>query len=57
MSCCLSISIITIVFMLVVLNEIGKYINDDGDIILTLRGMIVEDIVEKHYTSIYDNVI
>ncbi len=60
MSCCLSISIITIVLVLVVLNEIGKYINDDGDIILTpnqLRGMIVEEIVEKHYTSIYDNVI
>ena len=46
--------------MLVVLNEIGKNINEDGDIILTpnqLRGMIVEDIVEKHYTSIYDTVI
>lgn len=60
MSCCLYISIITIVLVLIVLNEIGKYINDDGDIILTpnyLRGMIVEDIVEKHYTSIYDTVI
>ena len=60
MSCCLYISIITIVLVLIVLNEIGKYINDDGDIILTpnyLRGMIVEDIVEKHYTSINDNVI
>ena len=60
MSCCLYISIITIVLVLIVLNEIGKYINDDGDIILTpnyLRGMIVEDIVEKHYTSIYDAVI
>jgi len=60
MSCCLSISIITVVLVLVVLNEIGKNINDDGDIILTpnqLRGMIVEDIVDKHYTSIYDTVI
>ena len=58
MSCCLCI--IIIVFVLVVLNEIGKNINDDGDIILTpnqLRGMIVEDIVDKHYTSIYDTVI
>ena len=57
---CLSISIITVVLVLVVLNEIGKNINDDGDIILTpnqLRGMIVEDIVEMHYTSIYDTVI
>ena len=60
MSCCLYISIITIVLVLIVLNEIGKYINDDGDIILTpnyLRGMIVEDIVEMHYSSIYDTVI
>jgi len=60
MFCCLSISIITVVLVLVVLNEIGKNINEDGDIILTpnqLRGMIVEDIVEKHYTSIYDTVI
>ena len=46
--------------VLVVLNEIGKYVNEDGDIILTpnqLRGMIVEDIVEMHYSSIYDTVI
>lgn len=57
MSC---LCIITVVLVLVVLNEIGKNINEDGDIILTpnqLRGMIVEDIVEKHYTSIYDTVI
>ena len=57
---CLSISIITVVLVLVVLNEIGKNINEDGDIILRpnqLRGMIVEDIVEKHYTGIYDTVI
>ena len=58
---CLFISItIIIVLVLVVLNEIGKNINEDGDIILTpnqLRGMIVEDIVEMHYTSIYDTVI
>ena len=58
---CLSISIlIIIVLVLVVLNEIGKYVNEDGDIILTpnqLRGMIVEDIVEMHYSSIYDTVI
>ena len=55
---CLFISIIIIIVL--VLNEIGKYVNDDGDIILTpnqLRGMIVEDIVEMHYTSIYDTVI
>jgi hypothetical protein len=48
------------VLVLVVLNEIGKNINEDGDIILTpnqLRGMIVEDIVEMHYLSIYDAVI
>jgi hypothetical protein len=52
--------IITVVLVLVVLNEIGKNINEDGDIILTpnqLRGMIVEDIVEMHYLSIYDAVI
>lgn len=52
--------IIIIVLVLVVLNEIGKYVNEDGDIILTpnqLRGMIVEDIVEMHYSSIYDMVI
>ena len=58
MSCCLCI--IIIVLVLVVLNEIGKYVNEDGDIILTpnqLRGMIVEDIVEMHYSSIYDTVI
>ena len=57
MSC---LCIITVVLVLVVLNEIGKYINEDGDIILTpnqLRGMIVEDIVDKYYTSIYDTVI
>lgn len=58
---CLSISIlIIIVLVLVVLNEVGKYVNEDGDIILTpnqLRGMIVEDIVEMHYSSIYDTVI
>ena len=45
---------------LVVLNEIVKYVNDDGDIILTpnqLRGMIIEDIVDKHYTSIYNTVV
>ena len=55
---CLFISIIIIIVL--VLNEIGKYVNDDGDIILTpnqLRGMIVEDIVEIHYTNIYDTVI
>lgn len=55
---CLFISIIIIIVL--VLNEIGKNINEDGDIILTpnqLRGMIVEDIVEMHYTSIYDTVI
>lgn len=52
--------IIIIVLVLVVLNEVGKYVNEDGDIILTpnqLRGMIVEDIVEMHYSSIYDFVI
>ena len=58
---CLSISIlIIIVLVLVVLNEVGKYVNEDGDIILTpnqLRGMIVEDIVEMHYSSIYDTVV
>jgi hypothetical protein len=57
MSC---LCIITVVLVLVVLNEIGKYVNEDGDIILTpnqLRGMIVEDIVDKHYTSIYNTVI
>ena len=57
MSC---LCIITVVLVLVVLNEIGNKINDDGDIILTpnqLRGMIVEDIVDKYYTSIYDTVI
>jgi hypothetical protein len=58
---CLFISItIIIVLVLVVLNEIGKNINEDGDIILTpnqLRGMIVEDIVEMHYSSIYDTII
>ncbi len=55
---CLFISIIIIIVL--ALNEIGKNINEDGDIILTpnqLRGMIVEDIVEMHYTSIYDTVI
>ena len=55
---CLFISIIIIIVL--VLNEIGKNINEDGDIILTpnqLRGMIVEDIVEMHYSSIYDTVI
>ena len=55
---CLFISIIIIIVL--VLNEIGKYVNDDGDIILTpnqLRGMIIEDIVEMHYLSIYVMVI
>ncbi len=46
--------------MIVFLSELGKYIDEDGNPILTnqhLRGMYVEGIVDDRYNKIYNHVI
>ena len=46
--------------MIVFLSELGKYIDEDGNPILTkqhLRGMYIEDIVDDRYNKIRNGVI
>jgi len=43
-----------------VLSELGKYIDEDGKVILTaqnLRGMYIDGIVDEIFTNIYNSVI
>ena len=58
---CLCVSIIFIVIIMIVfLSELGKYIDEDGNPILTkqhLRGMYIEDIVDDRYNKIRNGVI
>jgi len=58
---CLCGSIIFIVIIMIVfLSELGKYIDEDGNPILTnqhLRGMYIEDIVDGRYNKIRNGVI
>ena len=58
---CLCGSIIFIVIIMIVfLSELGKYIDEDGNPILTkqhLRGMYIEDIVDDRYNKIRNGVI
>ena len=63
---CINI-IIIVIFMIVFLSELGKYIDEDGNPILTtqhLRGMstasnllFIEDIIDDSYNKIRDGVI
>jgi len=46
--------------MIVFLSELGKYIDEDGNPILTnqhLRGMYIEGIIDDRYNKIRDGVI
>jgi len=58
---CLCVSIIfMIIIMICVLSELGKYIDDDGNQILTtqyLRGMYIEDIIDGSYNNVRNGVI
>lgn len=58
---CLCGSIIFIVIIMIVfLSELGKYIDEDGNPILTkqhLRGIYIEDIVDDRYNKIRNGVI
>ncbi len=52
--------IIMIIIMICVLSELGKYIDEDGNTILTtqhLRGMYIEDIIDDRYNKIRNGVI
>ena len=56
---CASI-IITVIILIGVLSELGKYIDEDGNEILSsqnLRGMYIDIIVDEIFTNIYDSVI
>ena len=58
---CLCGSVLFIVLIMIcTLSELGKYIDEDGNPILTtqhLRGMYVEGIVDEIFTNIYNGVI
>ena len=58
---CLCGSIIfMVIIMIVFLSELGKYIDEDGNPILTtqhLRGMYVDDIIDERYNKIRNYVI
>lgn len=58
---CLCVSILfMVIIMICVLSEIGKYIDEDGNPILTtqhLRGMYVDDIIDERYNKIRNYVI
>jgi hypothetical protein len=58
---CLCGSIIfMVIIMICVLSELGKYIDDDGNQILTtqyLRGMYIEDIIDGSYNNVRNGVI
>jgi hypothetical protein len=62
MYCCLCTSIILtlVVGMLVVLYEIGRNVDENGNATMApnqLRGMYIESIVNDHYTKVYKGVI
>jgi hypothetical protein len=61
MICYLFTSILFMVIIIIVfLSELGKYIDEDGNPILTtqhLRGMYVEGIIDDRYNKIRDGVI
>jgi hypothetical protein len=49
-----------VIIIIVFLSELGKYIDEDGNPILTtqhLRGMYVEGIIDDRYNKIRDGVI
>ena len=58
---CLCVSILFIVIIMIgVLSELGKYIDENGNEILTtqqLRGMYIEGIVDEIFTNIYNSLI
>ena len=58
---CLCVSMLFMVLIMIVfLSELGKYIDEDGNPILTsqqLRSMYVEGIVNEIFTNIYNGVI
>ena len=58
---CLCGSIIfMVIIMIVFLSEIGKYIDEDGNPILTsqhLRGMYIDNIIDERYNKIRNYVI
>ena len=65
MFCCLCSStiimvIIMVITMIVFLSELGKYIDEDGNPILTtqhLRGMYIDDIIDDRYNKIRNFVV
>ena len=61
MFCCLCSSILFMVIIMIgMLSEIGKYIDEDGNPILTtqhLRGFYVDGIVDDRYNKIRNGVI
>lgn len=58
---CLCGSIIfMVIIMICVLSELGKYIDEDGNPILTtqhLRGMYIDNIIDERYNIIHNYVI
>ena len=57
---CLYCLCVSILILIIIMTELGKYIDEDGNEILTtqqLRGFYVEDIVDEHYKRIYNGVI
>ena len=58
---CLCVSMLFMVLIMIVfLSELGKYIDENGNKILTtqqLRGMYIEDIVDENYENIYNIVV
>jgi hypothetical protein len=58
---CLCGSIIfMVIIMICVLSELGKYIDEDGNPILTtqhLRGMYIDNIIDERYNKIHNYVI
>jgi hypothetical protein len=49
-----------VIIMICVLSELGKYIDEDGNPILTtqhLRGMYIDDIIDERYNKIRNYVI
>ena len=58
---CLCVSILCmVIIMICVLSELGKYIDEDGNPILTtqhLRGMYVDDIIDERYNKMRNYVI
>lgn len=58
---CLCVSMLSmVIIMICVLSELGKYIDEDGNPILTtqhLRGMYIDDIIDDRYNKIRNYVI